>query len=192
MKRYLGIALILAGALAYAQPPQGAPPPPPAGAPPQGQAMPGPGRRGGPDGPPPPPEARRPPLERALHPGPRGRWWNNPEVAQKLGLASDQQKRMDDIFQQNRLKLIDLNAAVQKAEVTMEPLMASDQPDEAKIVAQIDQVAQARAELEKANARFLLAIRRVLTPEQWKKLQAEEPRAAELQPNPGPAPRARR
>jgi len=54
--------------------------------------------------------------------------------------------------------------------------MEADQPDEARIVAQIDKVAQARAELEKANARMLLGIRRVLTPDQWKKLQAEAPR----------------
>jgi hypothetical protein len=36
-------------------------------------------------------------------------------------------------------------------------------------------VAQARAELEKANARMLLGFRGVLTQEQWKKLQAEDP-----------------
>ncbi len=125
-------------------------------------------------------------MERALlRGGPHGRWWNNPDMAQKLGLAVDQVKRMDDIFQQNRLKLIDLNASVQKEEVIMEPLMASDQPDETKILAQIDKVAQARAELEKANARFLLGIRRVLNPEQWKKLQAEEPWPA---PGAGPQP----
>jgi len=34
-------------------------------------------------------------------------------------------------------------------------------------------VAQARAELEKANARFLLAIRSKLTPDQWKQMQAD-------------------
>ena len=51
--------------------------------------------------------------------------------------------------------------------------MRDDQPNEAKILSQIDKVAQARAELEKANARFLLAIRGKLTPEQWKTLQAE-------------------
>ncbi len=80
---------------------------------------------------------------------------------------------MDDIFQQSRLRLIDLNAAVQKEEAILEPLVSADQPDEARIVAQIDKVAQARAELEKANARMLLGIRRVLTPEQWEKLKAE-------------------
>ena len=113
-----------------------------------------------------------PPLERALG-VPGGRWWTRPDMAQRLGLTADQTKKMDDVFQQHRLKLIDLNAAVQKEEVIMEPLISAEQPDEAKIVAQIDKVAQARAELEKANARMLLGIRRLLTQEQWNKLKAE-------------------
>ena len=58
----------------------------------------------------------------------------------------------------------------------MEPLLAADQPDEGKILAQIDRVAQARAELEKANARMLLGLRRVLTADQWKTLQADAPK----------------
>ena len=113
-------------------------------------------------------------LQRALG-GPGGRWWTRPQVAQKLGLTADQTKKMDDVFQQYRLKLIDLNAAVQKEEAIMEPLVSAEQPDEAKIVAQIDKVAQARAELEKANARMLLGIRRLLTQEQWNKLKSEAP-----------------
>ncbi len=108
--------------------------------------------------------------------GPQGKWWSNPELAQKLGLTKDQQKKMDDIFQQSRLKLIDLNASLQKEEVTLEPLMETDQPDEPKVLAQIDRVAQDRAELEKANARMLLGLRQVLTPDQWQKLRAEAPR----------------
>ena len=45
--------------------------------------------------------------------GPPGRWWDDPEFVKKLGLSDDQQKKMDDIFNTNRLKLIDLfgNAA---------------------------------------------------------------------------------
>ncbi len=87
-------------------------------------------------------------LERALG-GPGGKWWTRPDTAQKLGLTADQIKKMDDIFQQHRLKLIDLDAAVRKEEVIMEPLISAEQPDEAKIVTQIDKVAQARAELER-------------------------------------------
>jgi Spy/CpxP family protein refolding chaperone len=92
-------------------------------------------------------------------------------MVQKLGINSDQQKKIEDIFQQHRLKLVDLDATLRKEEITLEPLMAADSPDETKTLAQIDKVAQARAELEKANARLLFGIRRVLTPEQWKKLQ---------------------
>jgi protein CpxP len=160
-----GLILFLGGSLALAQggpgpggPPDGQPPPPLRGAGRAGMA--GKGRGPG-----------RLPGEGGL-----GRVLRDPQMVQKLGITDDQVKKMEDIFQQHRLKLIDLNADLQKAEATLEPLMSADHPDEAKVVAQIDRVAQSRAELEKANARMLLAVRQVLTPEQWKKLQQERPR----------------
>ena len=169
----LGLILVFAGAVALAQqPPAPAQPPQPPQPPQQGMGR-GMGRGmgmgrgyGAPS-----PQPGRGPMERGM-----GRWWKNPEMVEKLGVTADQQKKMDDIFQQHRLKLIDVTAAVEREEVTLQPMMEADQPDEARIVAQIDKVAQARAELEKANARMLLGIRRVLTPDQWKKLQAEAPR----------------
>jgi Spy/CpxP family protein refolding chaperone len=106
--------------------------------------------------------------------GPPGIWWKNPDLVQKLNITPDQQKRMDDIFQQSRLQLIDLKAEVERQEVLLEPMLAANPPDTNKVLAQIDRAAQARAELEKANARMLLGIRTVLTPDQWTKLQAEE------------------
>lgn len=164
--------LLLTSAMALAQPPQG--PGAGSGAPPPAPAPPAPPAEQGRV--PPPPRPMRPPMERALQPGPAGRWWNNSEMAQKLGLTADQQKQMDQIFQESRLKLIDLNAALQKEEVILQPMLEADPPDEAKILAQIDRVAQARAELEKGNARMLLGIRRVLTQDQWKKLRERTPR----------------
>jgi Spy/CpxP family protein refolding chaperone len=133
------------------------------------------------DGPPPPGRPNRPPMEHAFQlgdgrrHGPPGRWWMDPALVQKLGLTADQQKRIDAEFQQSRLKLIDLSAALQKEEAIMDPLLEADRPDESQVLAQIDRVAQARAELEKANARMLLGFRSVLTQDQWKKLQAEDP-----------------
>lgn len=117
--------------------------------------------------------AHRPPMERAMGPmGQHGRWWNNPKVVEQLKLTDQQRKDMDAILQQHRENLIDLHANVEKAEVAMDPLIQADQPNESAILAQIDKVAQARAELEKGNARFLLALRAKLTPDQWKTLQA--------------------
>ncbi len=116
----------------------------------------------------------RSPMEKALGPlGAQGRWWNNPRIVERLKLTDVQRKEFDDIFLEHREHLIDLRASLQKAELALEPLVRDAQPNESKILAQIDKVAQARAELEKANAAFLLAIRGKLTAEQWTELQAE-------------------
>jgi len=100
-----------------------------------------------------------------------GKWWTRPEEIERLGLSADQRKNLNDILQQHRLKLIDLDAGLQREEVILEPLVNADQPDDAKVLAQVDRVAQARAELEKANSRMLWQVRRILTPDQWKQLQ---------------------
>lgn len=148
----------------------------------------------------PPPEGGGPPfghghspLARVFHAGPPGRWWRDPDFAKLLALTPDQQNRMDQVFQANRPRLIDLSAAMQKEELAMQPLVDAEPPNEALVLAQIDRVAQARAELEKANARMLLGLRSVLTPDQWQKLRAQEPQRSDwrrhgLNPSPGPPP----
>ncbi|HUQ49352.1 MAG TPA: periplasmic heavy metal sensor [Terriglobales bacterium] len=125
---------------------------------------------------------------REVHAGVRvppghGKWWKNSEVVQQVGINEEQVKKMEQIFQEYRLKLIDQHAALQREETLLEPLIESDQPNETAIVSQIDRVASARAELEKANALMFLGIRRVMTAEQWKKLRT-------LTPPPPPPPGA--
>ncbi len=117
-------------------------------------------------------------MEHMFHDRQHGRWWNDPQLAQQIGLTDQQKHQMDDIFLQHRLKLIDLNANLEKQEVLFRPMIEADQPDETKILAQIDAVAQARADLEKANARMLFDLRKVLTPEQWQKLKDDAQRAS--------------
>ncbi len=102
-----------------------------------------------------------------------GKWWKNSELVKKLGLSEAQVQQIEKTFQDHRMQLIDLRAALEKQELTMQPLVDAERPDEAKVTAQIDKVAQARADLEKSNAKMLLAIRRILTVEQWKQLQAQ-------------------
>lgn len=98
-------------------------------------------------------------------------FWRSPEFAKTVGLTADQQKKMEDVFQQNRLKLIDLNGSLAKEESVLSALMSDLRPEEeTRILAQIDRVAEVRAELEKTNTRMLFGFRQVLTPEQWSKL----------------------
>ncbi len=101
-----------------------------------------------------------------------GKWWKNSEIVRELQLSEAQTNQIEQTFLEQRLKLIDLRAELEKQEARLQPLIEADQPDESKVSAQIDQVLAARGRLEKANALMMLSIRRVLSVEQWKKLQA--------------------
>ena len=100
-----------------------------------------------------------------------GKWWKDSELMKRIGVNDDQVTKIEKIFQDHRLQLIDLHADLEKQEAILEPLVEADQPQESQVAAQIDKVAQARANLEKSDALMLLAIRRVLTVDQWKKLR---------------------
>jgi protein CpxP len=137
-------------------------------------------------------DGHRPPFERAFGGrGIEGRWWNNPRIVDRLKLTDDQRKQFDQILLQHRETLIDLHANLEKAELALEPLVRNDQPNESAILAQIDKVAQARAELEKANARYLLALRSKLTPDQWKMVQQFRENREQMRGNWGPGGRDR-
>lgn len=114
-----------------------------------------------------------PPVEKML--GPKGthtRFWNNPTIVQKLNLTDDQRKAMDAVFEKHKPELSDLHDKVEAAEGQLKPLMNADKPEQDKILDQIDKLANARRDLEKANARFLLEVRDKLTPDQWRQLRA--------------------
>ncbi len=103
--------------------------------------------------------------------GPPGRWWDDKKFAKSLGLNSDQQKRMDAVFGQNRDALVSRLDNLQKAESRLESLTHAGKPSEAALFTEIDHVAQARADLEKATTHMLLQLRDEMTPDQIGKLE---------------------
>lgn len=121
------------------------------------------------------------------HRGPElGAWWKNSDVVKELGLSDAQVKQIEQTFLDHRLKLIDLRAELERQELRFQPLIDAEQPDEAKVGAQLDAVLAARGRLEKAHAMMQLAIRRVLTIEQWKKLQSRHHQRDHRAPMPHP------
>lgn len=156
MIRKLLMATLLMCTVAFAQPPQGAP------------GMHGDRGRGGPHG--------RFGPGGGMHPlMPPGRWWKNAEIAKTIGLNDGQVQKIEQVFQDSRLKLVDIHAGLAKEEIKLEPLLEADNPDESAVLGAIDRITAARASLEKANAQMAFAIRRVLTPEQWKTLRSLRP-----------------
>ncbi len=70
------------------------------------------------------------------------------------------------------MKLVDLHADVERQELKLQPLMDADQVNESQISSQLDALVAARGKLEKTNAMMNVAMRKVLTAEQWKQLRA--------------------
>lgn len=105
--------------------------------------------------------------------GPPGRWWDDRKLAHNLNLRSDQQKKMDDIFNSGKTNLLQLYSNLQREELHLGSMSSAELSDETKVFASIDRVAQARAELEKANAHILLQIRKELDASQLTALDRE-------------------
>ncbi len=148
MKKAILLVAVLIGTFAFAQDP--APPPP------QGPGM-GRGMMG----------MRGPGFGMA-----RGGWWKNSKIAEQLKLSDQQKQQLEKTFTDYRLQLIDQRAAVEREETKLQPLMDADQLDKAKINSQLDALIAARSKLEKTAAMMHVSMREILTPEQWKQLQA--------------------
>jgi Spy/CpxP family protein refolding chaperone len=101
-----------------------------------------------------------------------GGWWKNSELATQLKLTDQQKQQLEKTFTDYRLQLIDQRAAVEREETKLQPLMDADQIDKAKVSAQLDTLIAARTKLEKTSAMMHVAMREILTPDQWKQLQS--------------------
>ena len=145
------LALVVASATAFAQ----APPAPNAGAP-----------------------SGKP--HHMMHEGPMGAWWKNSEIASKLQLTDQQVQQLENTFYQHRLKLVDLRANIEKQDLPMQQLLDAPTPNDAAILAQVDQRSAARNQLDREFTQMTLDFRKILTPDQWKQLRALMP------PPPGP------
>lgn len=100
-----------------------------------------------------------------------GRWWDNKGTAKSLGLNGDQQKRMDQVFSQNRDTLQQRYDAFVKQQAKLDNLKRSNNASENDLFTEIQRTAQARAELEQAYTHMQLQIRGELTPDQVNKLE---------------------
>jgi Spy/CpxP family protein refolding chaperone len=94
---------------------------------------------------------------------------NGRMMLQGLDLTAEQQKKLADIRERQERLAVQAQADLRLATMDLQKLMRADTPDQAKIDAQIDRVAQLRAQMQKSRTATLLEVRAMLTPEQLKK-----------------------
>jgi len=101
-----------------------------------------------------------------------GEWWKNSEIAKKLQLTDAQVSKLNQIFYDHRLKLIDYRAAMEKEDLRLQNLLDQDSPDEKQVSAQVDGTLAARSNLEREFTMMNLDLRRVLSVAQWRQLKS--------------------
>ena len=106
----------------------------------------------------------------------RGKWWQDDRFTRELGLTSEQQTRLEEIFQKTQPMLRQRMQALDDAQAEFDRRV--EKGDDNSVMDQAAVVESARAELNKARTMMLLRMRRSLTTDQWAKFtalhQAEE------------------
>ncbi len=101
---------------------------------------------------------------------PEGKWWKRPRVAAQIGLTADQMRQIEQIFVRSRTRLIDLRASLEKKQLALSEAMENRNAERRVVERQIEEVENARAELQKTRALMILDMKQVLRPEQWDRL----------------------
>ncbi len=91
----------------------------------------------------------------------------NPKVAEKLNLTAQQKSQLEDINFQHQTKMVDIRHDMQLKMLDMRHELSKDSPSEAALDKLADQMASIRANMMKERFAHMLAVKKVLTPEQW-------------------------
>jgi Spy/CpxP family protein refolding chaperone len=100
----------------------------------------------------------------------RGKWWQDDRFVHELGLTTEQRNHLEEIFQKTQPTLRLKMKALDDAQAQFDRLV--EKADDATVMAQVETVETARAEVSKSRTMMLLRMRRSLTTDQWAKFTA--------------------
>lgn len=107
----------------------------------------------------------------------QSKWWNGERSKRELGLTVEQSQQIEQIYQATLPRLRTAKKELDRQETHFSELMKRrDAPPEGDVTAAIERLEAARSGLGKLRTLMLYQMRRVLTPEQRAKLEAEHER----------------
>ncbi len=104
----------------------------------------------------------------------KGAWWSRPAI-RELNLSPQQTREMRQTLKEYRPRLLELRAAVLKAEQDLENEFNHDPVDMQRSNAVIERLVAARAELSRTLSQMGLKLRTVLTMQQWQEVEKRFP-----------------
>ena len=100
-----------------------------------------------------------------------GKWWKRPEIQKELKLTDDQINKLEDMLLQHKKEMIDLKSNIAKKQLDLEALLDKENIDDKTIMQKEDELINLRGNLQRTYIKMILDMKKVLTPEQAKKLK---------------------
>jgi hypothetical protein len=112
-----------------------------------------------------------------------------PELVEKLGLPKTTVSKVQDLIFASNEELISLEADHKRAQLTLDRELRQDSPNEATVKGLVEKVGRAETSVRQNRVALMVAIKKILGPDTWRKLEAEMNTFPALPPAP-PAPPA--
>ena len=112
---------------------------------------------------------------------PPGKWWQRPEIVQRLELTNDQQEKLDEIFRGAANGLIDAKGEVEKLQISLRGELDRPQVRRAEVLRVAKQLNDARGHLFEREITMLMEMRGVLSDDQWRKVRDALDRPRDMQ-----------
>jgi Spy/CpxP family protein refolding chaperone len=103
---------------------------------------------------------------------PPGKWWENERLVEHIGLSDEQQEQIGDVVYAHARTMIDLKANVERAGLDLAEVVDRQAFEPDAVRAAYSKFQDARKKLENERFEMLLAVRQVITYEQWQQLQS--------------------
>jgi Spy/CpxP family protein refolding chaperone len=113
------------------------------------------------------------------------------EVADELSLTDEQRDSIRDIQYDFRKAQIGLRAELKTSQLELRHLMMEENPNQGQISKLVDKIAVTQKELLKQRVNKRLAMKEILTPEQFKRFMKLRGERGEMRMGKGEAPRSR-
>lgn len=101
-----------------------------------------------------------------------GKWWRVPQISERLDLSASEKAQLDDLFFQNRRKLLQFKRTLEQEQTELQAMLEADPLDEATVVEKLRKLEEARTNLASERFRFILEVRKLLGLERFQRLKA--------------------
>lgn len=103
---------------------------------------------------------------------PRGKWWQNQNIAERMSLTPAEIEKLDTAYIQMRRKLIRLKSDVEMERFELENVLENAAMNETAVMKQFEALEKARSGLSKEAFLFIVEVREILGLERYQELKS--------------------